>query len=116
MTPVNAEMRFYAIDGHDAIDTLAIILHITVIIERIGHLLIAKQAVVFIGNGRHLLIAKQAVVFIGNGLYEGKYPCIFDVHSGWLATDPFIIGCPGYSSQLTQILYGTLFVTARCLN
>ena len=38
----NAEMRFYAIDGHDAIDTLAIILHITVIIERIGHLLIAK--------------------------------------------------------------------------
>ena len=42
MTPANAEMRFYAIDGHDAIDTLAIILHITVIIERIGHLLIAK--------------------------------------------------------------------------
>ena len=64
MTPVNTEMRFYAIDGHDAIDTLAIILHITVIIERIGHLLIAKQAVVFIGNGPH----------------EGKYPCIFYVH------------------------------------
>ena len=82
MTPVNAEMRFYAIDGHDAIDTFAIILHITVIIERIGHLLIAKQAVVFIGNGPH----------------EGKYPCIFDVHSGWLAMDPFIIGCPGYAS------------------
>ena len=36
MTLVNAEMRFYAIDGHDAIDTLAIILHITIIIERIG--------------------------------------------------------------------------------
>ena len=82
MTPANAEMRFYAIDGHDAIDTLAIILHITVIIERIGH----------------LLIAKQAVVFIGNGPYEGKYPCIFDVHSGRLAMDPFIIGCPGYAS------------------
>ena len=82
MTPANAEMRFYTIDGHDAIDTLAIILHITVIIERIGH----------------LLIAKQAVVFIGNGPYEGKYPCIFDVHSGRLAMDPFIIGCPGYAS------------------
>ena len=100
MTLLNTEMRFYAIDGHDAIDTFAIILHIAVIIERIGH----------------LLIAKQAVVFIGNGLYEGKYPCIFYVHSGWLAIDPFIIGCPGYSSQLTQILYGTLFVIARFLN
>ena len=42
MTLVNAEMRFYAIDGHDAIDTFAIILHIAVIIERIGHVLIAK--------------------------------------------------------------------------
>ena len=99
MTPANAEMRFYTIDGHEAINTFAIILHIT-IIERIGH----------------LLIAKQAVVFIGNGLYEGKYPCIFDVHPGRLAMDPFIIGCPGYASQLTQILYGTLFVTARLLN
>ena len=85
MTLVNTEMRFYAIDGHDAIDTLTIILYIAVIIERIGH----------------LLIAKQTVVFIGNGLYEGNYPCVLDIHSGWLAMDPFIIGCPGYSSQLT---------------
>ena len=100
MTPVNAEMRFYAIDGHDAIDTLAIILHIAVIIERIGH----------------ILIAKQAVVFIGNGPYEGKYPCVLDIHSGWLAMNSFIIGCPGYASQLTQILYGILFVIARFLN
>ena len=66
MTPVNAEMRFYAIDGHDAIDTFAIILHIAVIIERIGH----------------VLIAKQAVVFIGNGLYTWKDLCIFDIHPG----------------------------------
>ncbi len=47
---------------------------------------------------------------------RGSILGVLDVHSGWLAMNPFIIGCPGYASQSTQILYGTSLITARFLN